>query len=135
MGKDILIIDDDESLCEEIADALRCEGYTVSFCLDGSEGMERAAQGDYDLILLDLKLPGTHGLSILREIKEKGIGRPKVFILSGTPMHDSGLREMDLSEAQEIMRLADAVAGKPFDIRMLLSKIGELTGTHPVPLK
>jgi len=135
MGKDILIIDDDESLCEEMADALRYEGYTVSFCLDGSEGLERVAQGDYDLILLDLKLPGTHGLTILREVKEKRVGRPKVFILSGTPMNDSRLREMDLCEAQEIMRLADAIAGKPFDIRRVLSKIGELTGTYPIPSK
>ena len=62
----ILIIEDEEQLCCSIAEGLRMNGYETDTCFDGNEGLELCMTESYDLILLDLNLPGTDGLDILQ---------------------------------------------------------------------
>ena len=63
----ILIIEDEEQLCRSVAEGLRIDGYETDICFDGDEGLCLCMTENYDLILLDLNLPGMDGLEILRQ--------------------------------------------------------------------
>ena len=60
----ILIIEDEEQLCRSVAEGLRIDGYETDICFDGDEGLCLCMTENYDLILLDLNLPGTDGLDL-----------------------------------------------------------------------
>ena len=77
----ILIIEDEEQLCRSVAEGLRIDGYETDICFDGDEGLCLCMTENYDLILLDLNLPGTDGLEILRQFREHNTNTP-VLILS-----------------------------------------------------
>ena len=77
----ILIIEDEEQLCCSIAEGLRMNGYETDTCFDGNEGLELCMTESYDLILLDLNLPGTDGLDILQQFRASDSTTP-VLILS-----------------------------------------------------
>ena len=77
----ILIIEDEKQLCQSIAEGLRMDGYEADTCFDGDEGLELCLVENYDLILLDLNLPGVDGLEILRQFRESDTSTP-VLILS-----------------------------------------------------
>ena len=67
----ILIIEDDKSIAELERDYLELNGFEVTICEDGTKGLEEALGGGYDLILLDLMLPGSDGFDICRKVREK----------------------------------------------------------------
>ena len=69
MAKRILIVEDEEKLVADLADKLRAEGYDVFTALDGERGWELARRERYDLIVLDIMLPGLDGLSLCRMIR------------------------------------------------------------------
>lgn len=128
MPKKILLIDDDEEICEEMSEILREEGYAVEITFDGLEGkklMEKNSY-NYDLLLLDMKLPGMGGLEILRIVKAEK-RKPKVFIVTGKPLQHKKEKFFDDQE-EEIMRLADGFMNKPFDVPVMLNKVRELIG-------
>ena len=62
----ILIIEDEKQLCQSIAEGLRMDGYEADTCFDGDEGLELCLVENYDLILLDLNLPGVAPVSGIR---------------------------------------------------------------------
>ena len=62
----ILIIEDEEQLCRSVAEGLRIDGYETDICFDGDEGLCLCMTENYDLILLDLMLPGMRGDEVLR---------------------------------------------------------------------
>jgi DNA-binding response OmpR family regulator len=126
MTKKILIINDDEEMCEEMAEILEDEGYYVNTTFSGYEGKKLIEKNDYDILLLDLKLPGLHGLEILKSIREKNI-RSKVIVITGRPLITGLFKEEVYYEDQKecITKLADALITKPFDIEKLLGKIKE----------
>ena len=110
----ILIIEDDKNLSQSIGKGLRQAGYTIEVCGDGIRGMELAATGGYDLILLDLMLPGINGFELLTNLKGFEIRTPVIIIsaLSGTEHVVKGL---DLGAVDYIK--------KPFDWDELLARI------------
>lgn len=69
--KKILIIEDDQSISELQKDYLEVEGFEVEVCSNGLEGLEVLRQKNYDLLILDIMLPGMDGLEILRKIKDE----------------------------------------------------------------
>jgi len=69
--KHILIIEDDFSIGELQKDYLEVAGFAVTICQDGLEGLARLRENKYDLLILDIMLPGMDGLEILRNIKEE----------------------------------------------------------------
>ncbi len=83
MIKKILIIEDHSFLRELISQKLTEEGYEVVEGIDGEEGLKKAKEEKFDLILLDLILPGIDGFNVLKEIKEdKKLNQTPVIILS-----------------------------------------------------
>jgi len=71
MAKKILIIEDEQTLVNNLADKLRAEGYTVTTALDGETGWERVLNDKPDLIILDIMLPGLDGLSLCRMVRNE----------------------------------------------------------------
>ena len=70
MSGSILVVDDEASHRSALADVLRDEGYDVSEASDGDEGLGRAEERDYDLILTDLRMPGLDGVELLRRVRQ-----------------------------------------------------------------
>ena len=81
----ILIIEDEEQLCRSMAEGLRMDGYETDTCFDGEEGLELCMTENYDLILLDLNLPGIDGLEILSYIIPVPLHRQSRYLFSIRP--------------------------------------------------
>jgi DNA-binding response OmpR family regulator len=130
MKEKILVIDDDEEMCEEIGEILRDEGYQVQISYNGIEGKRLADNCDYDILLLDLKIPGYDGFQILKSVKEKDRDL-KVLVLTGSPVGSKLMREKGIciENEREILKLAEGIISKPFDIQILLQKIRHLTAS------
>ncbi len=77
----ILVIEDERSLCETIVRSLRRLAYSVDFCYDGNKAIELLCVERYDLVLLDLNLPGADGMTVLRTLRQTDRDT-KVLILS-----------------------------------------------------
>jgi DNA-binding response OmpR family regulator len=69
--KKILIIEDDYSIAELQKDYLEVAGYTVTICSDGLQGLNELKETEYDLLIIDIMLPGLDGLEILRRIQDE----------------------------------------------------------------
>ncbi|CCH00233.1 Transcriptional regulatory protein cusR [Fibrella aestuarina BUZ 2] len=110
----ILLIDDEEKLALHLQKGLNQAGYSVDVALSGSAGLEQAALGTHDLILLDLMLPGTTGFDLLRNLRDFGIDTP-VMILSALNQSQHVVRGLDLG-AVDYLR-------KPFELDELLARI------------
>lgn len=74
----VLVIDDERTVCISCKRVLEDEGHSVDYTFSGTEGLHRAVTEDFDLVLLDLKMPGIHGLEVLDMIKEK---RPDLIVI------------------------------------------------------
>jgi len=83
----ILVIDDDETICSLFKDTLEETGHTVTTVSESSEGLELVKDGDYDLVFLDLKMPEMDGAELFRQIR---VAKPKlpVTIITGYPDSD-----------------------------------------------
>jgi len=120
------MIDDDEELCEEITEILTNEGYRVTTAFDGLNGNRLIEKYDYDIVILDIKMPGLSGLDILEGIKGQN-KELKVIVLTGRPLSKNLQEEQDYDDKEEsLLGLADGIIGKPFDIEVLLGKIKKL---------
>ena len=84
----ILIIEDEEQLCRSVAEGLRIDGYETDICFDGDEGLCLCMTENYDLILLDLTLPGTDGLEILRQFREHNTNTPNLILSARDQIED-----------------------------------------------
>ncbi|MEK7856282.1 MAG: response regulator, partial [Acidobacteriota bacterium] len=66
----VLIIDDDEELCELVSEYLTVEGFDTDCVHDGESGLKRAGSGEYDLAILDVMMPKMNGFDVLRNLRE-----------------------------------------------------------------
>jgi len=113
--KRILIVDDDPSIRYMLGRILRDEGYDALAAADGREGLKIAADGEVDLVLLDLKMPGMNGQETLKQLAVLRPGLP-VVIMTANPglAFEGGLGEVS------------ALLQKPLDFPMLLETIDKL---------
>lgn len=110
----ILIVEDEARILAFVARALKAEGWTVGVADDGRKGLAAALAGPYDLVILDLLLPGMDGLDLLRELRERKPDLP-VLILSARSDIDTKLRGFNLG--------ADDYMVKPFSLGELLARV------------
>ena len=89
----ILIIDDEENIRAVLSGILEDEGYEVETAADGLNGLEKAVSEDFDLVILDVWLPGMGGLEVLGEIKEKK-NDLEVIIISGHGNIDMAVKSL-----------------------------------------
>ena len=113
----LLLVEDDPMIGESIEDGLRGENYAVDWVRDGRDAELALAGVAYDLMLLDLGLPGKQGMDVLRTARTRGVDLPILIITArdGTPARVEGL---DAG--------ADDYLVKPFDLDELLARIRAL---------
>lgn len=113
----ILVVEDERVLCDGIAEDLELEKYTADRCYDGEDAYERLSVEHYDLVILDLNLPGMDGLELLRRIRSE---RPelRVLILSARTQLRDKVAGLDLG--------ADDYLTKPFDLEELEARVRTL---------
>ena len=116
MGK-ILIIDDDAELCEMLSHYLQQEGLATETVQHGRRGLERARSADWELIVLDVMLPGMNGFDVLRELRTSS----NIPVLLLTARGDAVDRIVGLEIG------ADDYLPKPFNPRELLARIRAIT--------
>src|SRR5579863_5370053 len=76
----VLLIEDDTSLAGNLSDVLQEDGFKVSVCHRGDEGLRHATQAEYDVVLTDLRLPGLSGLELVRQLHEAQPRLPVVLM-------------------------------------------------------
>ena len=113
----ILIIEDDVDLGFGLRNNLEIEGYEVEIATDGHSGLTALHDRRFDLILLDLMIPGVDGLRVLREIRSRG-DRTPVLILTARGQEEDKVRGLKLG--------ADDYVTKPFGVLELLARIEAL---------
>lgn len=109
----VLVVEDDPVVARVVELALRQAGYEVDLARTFAEG-ERALQDLYDALILDLNLPGGHGLDLLRSLKERGKKMP-VIVLSGLKQEKTILEALSLGARDYLT--------KPFSPRELLLRL------------
>jgi DNA-binding response OmpR family regulator len=109
----ILIVEDERKTAEALELYLRAEGYDVRIIGDGRAGLEEARSGGYDLVLLDLMLPGMYGMDVCRRLREES-GVP-VIMLTARTLEDDQVRGLDAG--------ADDYITKPFSPRQVMARV------------
>ena len=112
----ILIIEDEEDLLSSLARALREKGYAVDTAVDGEEGLYKGENWDYDVILLDVMLPGMDGWTILERLRASK--KTPVLMLTARDEYRDRVRGLDTG--------ADDYVVKPFDLDELFARVRAL---------
>ena len=109
----LLLVEDEPKVASFIRRALEEESYAVDVCVDGTTGLDWAQGVNYDLIILDLMLPGLPGLQLLRQLRAAGVKTP-VLILTARSEVDQRVKGLDAG--------ADDYLTKPFAIEELIAR-------------
>jgi two-component system, OmpR family, response regulator RegX3 len=111
--KRILMIEDERSLAEAVQFSLEKEGFEVDIALEGESGWRMCDSGSYDLILLDLMLPGMDGMEICRRIRQE----------KSTPVIMLTAKDSDVDKILGLEMGADDYVTKPFNMRELVARV------------
>ncbi len=117
MKRRILLVEDEAHMVLLLSDRLQAAGFEVSAARDGPAGIELAASQPYDLILLDVLLPGLDGLEVCRELRRRGVSTPILML--------SALGEV-VDRVVGLRTGADDYLPKPFEAMELLARIEAL---------
>ena len=110
----VLLIEDEPGLVITITDRLRAEGYEVGSASDGVSGLDRATRQHWDVILLDVMLPGKSGFDVCRDLRQRGVKTPVIMLTARGQVVDKVLG----------LKLgADDYLTKPFDLLELAARI------------
>jgi two-component system, OmpR family, response regulator len=113
----ILVIEDDPTVGQYVKRGLEEHRWAVDLTIDGEEGEHRASSEAYDLIVLDMRLPGKSGLDVLRSLRAKGFERP-VLVLTAQDAVDAKVATLRAG--------ADDYVTKPFAFEELLARVEAL---------
>ena len=117
MSSRILLIEDEPGLVFTLSDLLASENYDVDTALDGITGLEKATSKEFDLIILDVMLPGKNGFDVCRELRQQGYDTAILMLTARTQV---------LDKVVGLKIGADDYVAKPFDPSELLARIGAL---------
>src|SRR5580658_2380087 len=117
MSANLLIVEDEAGLITTLKDRLRKEGYAVTVAKDGLAGFELASQGKFDLILLDVMLPGQSGLAVCQKLRQAGTNTPILMLTA---------RRQTMDKVVGLRTGADDYVSKPFKMAELLARIDAL---------
>lgn len=114
MSTIVLLVEDNADLAFGLQRNLEFEGYRVHVARDGRRGLELAMSAEYDLMILDLMLPGTDGMTLLQEMRDAGVDTP-VLILSA--------KSEELDKVRGLRTGADDYLTKPFGVLELIARV------------
>ncbi len=127
----ILLVEDEPAIATGVRDDLELEGYSVELVTDGATAAEKGLQGEYDLILLDVMLPGKDGFTICRELRAAGVRTPVVMLTA---------RGQEVDKVLGLELGADDYITKPFSRRELQARVKAalrrtaMTGDQPAQI-
>ena len=113
----LLVVDDDAKIARALQRGLSAEGFAVEIAGDGVEGLWRASEGSYDLILLDIMLPGRNGYRVCADLRRAGNTTPILMLTA---------KDGDLDEAEGLDAGADDYLRKPFSFPVLVARVHAL---------
>ena len=117
MSKRVLVIEDEPTLALLLHERLEKEGYSVATCRDGEQGLAQALRGAFDLLVLDIKLPGRNGFEVCRELRRHCSNVPVLMLTARSDVKD---------RVKGLKIGADDYLAKPFDVTELLARMEAL---------
>jgi DNA-binding response OmpR family regulator len=119
----ILVVEDERRMAEVLRQALAEEGYTVSVAMDGREGLSLAETGEFDLIVLDVMLPGLSGFEIARRLRANRNQTPLLMLTA---------RDSTKDMVEGLDTGADDYLTKPFSFEVLLARVRAVSRRGPI---
>lgn len=113
----VLLVEDEKKIADFVCAGFREQGFRFDHCANGDEGFEKAYHGQYDVIVLDIMLPGRDGLSILKSLRKHGNSTP-VILLTARNELDDRIEGLQLG--------ADDYLAKPFFVEELIARLQAL---------
>ncbi len=113
----VLVVEDEVRLADGIRRGLEADGFAVDVAHDGTDGLWRAQEHDYDAIVLDLMLPGLNGYKVCAALREQGIWTPVLMLTA---------KDGELDEAEALDTGADDFLSKPFAHVVLVARLRAL---------
>jgi DNA-binding response OmpR family regulator len=113
----LLVVEDDAKIAGALRRGLTAEGFQVEVAQDGLDGLWRAREGSYDLILLDVMLPGRNGYRVCADLRRAGDTTPILMLTA---------KDGDLDEAEGLDTGADDYLRKPFSFPVLVARVHAL---------
>ena len=110
----VLLVEDEKKIADFVCAGFRELGFTFDYCNNGNDGFDKASQHQYDVIVLDIMLPGRDGLSILKSLRKNGNATP-VILLTARNELDDRVEGLNLG--------ADDYLAKPFFVEELIARI------------
>ena len=123
----LLLVEDERALASAVCEALREAGWVVDHAEDGRDGLRRGVAGQYDVIVLDIMVPGMNGYDVLKHLREHEVWAPVLMLTAKDG-------EFDQTDAFELG--ADDYVTKPFSTPVLLARLQALArrGTPEKPV-
>jgi two-component system OmpR family response regulator len=126
----VLLVEDDKKVATAVKRGLEAEGYTVQVSFDGEDGFWRATECSYDLIVLDIMLPGRNGYRVCSDLRDADNWTPILMLTA---------KGGDLDEAEALDAGADDYLTKPFSFPVLVARVRALLrragGRDPTPVQ
>lgn len=123
MNESILLIEDEQELCNILSLRLNKEGYVVDTARDGVSGCNKALNGPFDLIILDVALPQRNGFDVCRDLRQAGLATPILMLTA---------RTQDVDKVLGLKLGADDYVTKPFSSSELLARIEAVLRRAPL---
>lgn len=113
----ILLVEDEQKIADFVCAGLAARGMTVKHCDNGNTGLAQACQGNFDVVVLDIMLPGRDGLSVLKAMRHAGVPTPVILLTARNELGDR-IEGLNLG--------ADDYLAKPFYVEELVARIQAL---------
>ena len=123
MNENILLVEDEQALRTALEVRLRAEGYVVDTAADGDEGLQKATDLPFDLIILDVMLPFRSGLDVCRGVRQQGMATPILMLT---------VRDQTIDKVVGLNLGADDYMTKPFESAELIARIQALLRRLPI---
>jgi two-component system alkaline phosphatase synthesis response regulator PhoP len=122
MNENILVVEDEQDLRMTLSDRLESEGFAVDCAHDGVEGYQKATNGTFDLIILDVGLPRRNGFDVCRDIRQAGLITPVLMLTA---------RGQTVDKVLGLKIGADDYVTKPFEMLELMARVEALLRRAP----
>ena len=113
----ILVVEDEHTIASYLAQILEAEGFATELAPDGPTGLQKALEGDFDAVTLDIMLPGMNGYDVCRRLREAGVATPVLMLTA---------KDGEYDEADAFDVGADDFLRKPFSAIVLVARLRSL---------